>query len=171
MTAENPELTRIADELAETQRALARLAETVGNAHFATRQDLDRIERAIERATEQVIVDGEHLAVVLERLDTTREGVGGGRARRAPALGPDAAAGRAADRDRPDEAAGEHLAQSPPSDRWIPAARCGAGGDRRGGHRRLALRAKRPPGSRRAVPNPLVLVVQDGSRRTRSTAR
>ena len=47
----------------------------MGNAHFATRQDLDRIERAIERATEKVIVNGERLAVVLERLDSTREGV------------------------------------------------------------------------------------------------
>ena len=77
MSADNPELTRIADELAETQRALARLAETVGNAHFSTRQDVDRIERALERVTEKLAVNGERLAVVLERLDSTREGVDG----------------------------------------------------------------------------------------------
>jgi hypothetical protein len=67
------ELTRLADELAETQRALARLAESVCNSHFAQRQDLDRIERAIERATDKVVANGERLANVLERLDSTRE--------------------------------------------------------------------------------------------------
>src|SRR5262249_10894644 len=72
-----PELTRLADELAATQRAPPPLADSVCNAHFAQRQDLDRIERAIERATDKVVANGERLAIVLERLDSTREETAG----------------------------------------------------------------------------------------------